>query len=73
MARSCTPPVTVSPMRPMHTYKFDALDRWLASAEMKTSPELFIRSPLPDGDAMCEVYISHHLVHLFSFRRPDAG
>ncbi|KAF8142582.1 hypothetical protein K438DRAFT_1994809 [Mycena galopus ATCC 62051] len=28
---------------------------------MKTSPELFIRSPLPPGDAMCEIYISHHL------------
>ncbi|KAJ6593040.1 hypothetical protein B0H19DRAFT_1245845 [Mycena capillaripes] len=61
MSRSRTPPVTVSPMRPMHIHKFGALDRWLASAEMKTSPELFMRSPLPDGDAMCEIYISHHL------------
>ncbi|KAF8158932.1 hypothetical protein K438DRAFT_1986108 [Mycena galopus ATCC 62051] len=61
MSRSCTPPVTVSPMRPMHTYRFDALDRWLAAAEMKTSPELFIRSPLPDGDAMCEIYVSRYL------------
>lgn len=61
MSRSRTPPVAVSPMRPMHINKFGALDRWLASTEMKTAPELFMRSPLPDGDAMCEIYISHHL------------
>ncbi|KAF8144796.1 hypothetical protein K438DRAFT_1782505 [Mycena galopus ATCC 62051] len=66
MSRSCTPPVTVSPMRAMHTYRFDPIDRWLASVEMNTSPGLFLRSPLPEGDAMCEVYISHHLVHIYS-------
>ncbi|KAJ7720314.1 hypothetical protein B0H14DRAFT_3520981 [Mycena olivaceomarginata] len=61
MSSSCTLPVIVSPMRPMHTYRFDPLDRWLASVEMKTAPDLFLGSPLPDGDAMCEVYISDHL------------
>ncbi|KAJ7163195.1 hypothetical protein C8R46DRAFT_1221983 [Mycena filopes] len=61
MARSYTPPATVARMRPMHTYRFSPLDRWLASAAMKTGPERPMRSPLPDGDAMCEVYISHHL------------
>ncbi|KAJ7177765.1 hypothetical protein C8R46DRAFT_1029369 [Mycena filopes] len=61
MARSSTPPATVARMRPMHTYKFSGLDRWLASVDMKTSPELFMRSPLPKGDAMCEVYVSNNL------------
>ncbi|KAJ6593738.1 hypothetical protein B0H19DRAFT_1246474 [Mycena capillaripes] len=61
MSRSRTPPFALSPMRPMHINKFDALNRWLASTEMKTAPELFMRSPLPDGDAMCEIYISRFL------------
>ncbi|KAJ7726298.1 hypothetical protein B0H14DRAFT_2641157 [Mycena olivaceomarginata] len=39
-------------MRPMHTYRFDPLDRWLASVKMKTAPDLFLGSPLPDGDAI---------------------
>ncbi|KAJ6528181.1 hypothetical protein B0H19DRAFT_1083705 [Mycena capillaripes] len=61
MSRSRILTVAVSPMRPMHIHKFGALDRWLASTEMKTSPELFMRSPLPDSDAMCKIYISNHL------------
>ncbi|KAJ7816447.1 hypothetical protein B0H14DRAFT_2602706 [Mycena olivaceomarginata] len=31
---------------------FDPLDRWLASVKMKTAPDLFLGSPLPDGDAI---------------------
>ncbi|KAJ7205138.1 hypothetical protein B0H12DRAFT_1243510 [Mycena haematopus] len=60
MSHPRTPPVTVSPMLAMHTYRYEPLDRWLASVEMKTSPELFIRTPLPDADAMCETYVSKY-------------
>ncbi|KAF8144158.1 hypothetical protein K438DRAFT_1783119 [Mycena galopus ATCC 62051] len=51
-------PISVSPMRAVRLGQCDALNRWLALADMKTAPELFIRTPLPDDQAMCEIYVS---------------
>lgn len=58
--KSCHRPI-VRPMRPMRAVrasKYDPLNRWLAVADMKTAPELYMRSPLADDQAMCEVYVS---------------
>ncbi|KAF8156327.1 hypothetical protein K438DRAFT_1986911 [Mycena galopus ATCC 62051] len=51
-------PISVSPMRAVRLGQCDTLNRWLALADMKTAPELFIRTPLPDDQAMCEIYVS---------------
>ncbi|KAJ7715626.1 hypothetical protein B0H16DRAFT_1741783 [Mycena metata] len=49
-----TPP---RPMRAVRLRQCTPLDRWLASVEMKTSPELYMDSPLPDDHAMVELYM----------------
>ena len=61
--KSSPRPSCVKPMRAARLRKCDPLDRWLASVTMKTTPEIFLRSPLPDDQAMCEIYISVYEVH----------
>ncbi|KAJ7843218.1 hypothetical protein B0H14DRAFT_3456327 [Mycena olivaceomarginata] len=38
--------------------QYDALDHWLALADLKTAPKLFLCTPLPDDQTMCEMYMS---------------
>lgn len=59
-----TPP---RPMRAVRLRQCTPLDRWLASVEMKTSPELYMDSPLPDDHAMVELYMYVFKVCPFSF------
>ena len=47
-------------MRASRLRKYDPLDRWLASVTMKTAPGIFLQSPLPDDQAMCELFMSMH-------------
>ncbi|KAJ7785619.1 hypothetical protein B0H14DRAFT_2630379 [Mycena olivaceomarginata] len=50
--------ISVRPMRGVCPGQYDALDHWLALADLKTAPELFLRTPLPDDQTMCEMYMS---------------
>ncbi len=60
------PTVPLPPMRAVRASKLDNLNRWLAVAELKGFPERFMRSPLPDDQAMVEVYVSSYPVCLLS-------
>ncbi|KAJ7321337.1 hypothetical protein DFH08DRAFT_970194 [Mycena albidolilacea] len=51
-------PISVRPMRGVRPGQYDTLDHWLALADLKTAPELFLRTPLPDDQTMCEMYMS---------------
>ncbi|KAJ7315557.1 hypothetical protein DFH08DRAFT_971905 [Mycena albidolilacea] len=51
-------PISVRPMRGIRPGQYDALDHWLVLTDMKTAPELFLRTPLPDNQTMCEMYMS---------------
>lgn len=60
-------PISVRPMRGVRPGQYDALDHWLALADLKTAPELFLRTPLPDDQTMCEMYMSIIEVRFLSF------
>ncbi|KAJ7085955.1 hypothetical protein C8R44DRAFT_737114 [Mycena epipterygia] len=49
-------PTILRPMRASRVASYDALDRWLAVADI--DPDLQIKTPLPDDKAMCEVFVS---------------
>ncbi|KAJ7844359.1 hypothetical protein B0H14DRAFT_3455583 [Mycena olivaceomarginata] len=53
-------PISVRPMRGVRPGQYDALDHWLALADLKTAPELFLRTPLPDDQTMCEIVAAYH-------------
>ncbi|KAJ6593732.1 hypothetical protein B0H19DRAFT_1056211 [Mycena capillaripes] len=46
------------PMRTVRARQYDALNRWVAVADMKTAPEMYMRTPPPDDQAMCELFMS---------------
>ncbi|KAJ7038742.1 hypothetical protein C8F04DRAFT_1179420 [Mycena alexandri] len=59
--RRRTPPRAPRPIRPMRAVRlrqYSPLDRWLAGVEMKTAPEVSLHSPLPDDQAMVDLFVS---------------
>ena len=60
IVKSSPRPSCVKAMRASRLRKCDPLDRWLASVTMKTAPGIFLQSPLPDDQAMCELFMSVH-------------
>ncbi|KAJ7028606.1 hypothetical protein C8F04DRAFT_1188415 [Mycena alexandri] len=50
-------PRPIGPMRAVHLRQYSPLDRWLAGVEMKTAPEVYLHSPLPEDQAMVELFV----------------
>ena len=66
--RRRTPPRAPRPIRPMRAVRlrqYSPLDRWLAGVEMKTAPEVYLHSPLPEDQAMVELFV--FAFEVFSF------
>ncbi|KAJ7801372.1 hypothetical protein B0H14DRAFT_3489620 [Mycena olivaceomarginata] len=47
-------------MHGVHLLDLDALNKWLASVEMRTSPDVNMHDLLPDKEAMCKLYAGFH-------------
>ncbi|KAJ7091610.1 hypothetical protein C8R44DRAFT_750513 [Mycena epipterygia] len=50
--------VHVGPMHAVRAHKYDSLNCWLALANIKSAPQVYMHTPLPDDQAMYEVYVS---------------